>query len=790
MNKKSSKKKKYSPKKKTNKIVGKTINNILNNSGKSSTQKKNNSKIIKMDNPFETQNLIHTQKLRVIFIIIVIIMIILILRIGFLQFIQGGELREYAYQQQTINQVISPKRGKIYDSTGKALAISARVDTVTINPSKIKDSKDDEAKTKELKEKVAKAFSEIFELDYNSVLEKVNSNSQFQTIAKKVEQDKIDKLKEWIKENKISDGINIDEDSKRYYPYDTVASAVLGFCGTDNQGITGIESKWDDVLTGTPGKLISSKGSNLQEIPDSQEKYIPAENGSDITLSINWYIQTIVEKYLKQAVDENNCERGGNCIVMNPKTGDILAMASYPNYNLNTPFTPNESLAKVYDSLSDEDKGLEIQQMWRNKSVQDLYEPGSTFKVITSAVALEENITTPNVQGEFICTGYEHVGDRDIACWRNYNPHGYQSLTQALGNSCNPAFMQLGKRIGAPTLYKYYKAFGLFDKTGVGLSGEENSLFTQLDKVGPVELATMSFGQRLSITPLQMATAICAVANDGYLMQPRIVKSITNTDTGAVTEVEPVTVRQVISKETSEEVRKMMEYVATKGTGQNAQVTGYSIGGKTGTSEPPNDKKEDGYVASYVAISPVEDTQVVLLLTLYKPPANNHQGGTLAGPVVSQMLSEILPLLNVTSTSTTGNTKTNGDLITVPDVRTKTIAEAQKILQEAGFEVKISTTGDVNTELVTEQTPKPGVALNKKSVIYLYDKSAVVNSTTVPDLKNMSLTDATNALREKGLNITYEGSGIVISQEYSKDTQIPEGSVVSVTLKAKLTDAH
>lgn len=790
MNKKSSKKKKYSPKKKTNKIVGKTINNILNNSGKSSTPKKTNSKIIKMDNPFETQNLIHTQKLRVIFIIIVIIMIILILRIGFLQFIQGGELREYAYQQQTINQVISPKRGKIYDSTGKALAISARVDTVTINPSKIKDSKDDEAKTKELKEKVAKAFSEIFELDYNSVLEKVNSNSQFQTIAKKVEQDKIDKLKDWIKENKIADGINIDEDSKRYYPYDTVASAVLGFCGTDNQGITGIESKWDDVLTGTPGKLISSKGSNLQEIPDSQEKYIPAENGSDITLSINWYIQTIVEKYLKQAVDENNCERGGNCIVMNPKTGDILAMASYPNYNLNTPFTPNESLAKVYDSLSDEDKGLEIQKMWRNKSVQDLYEPGSTFKVITSAVALEENITTPNVQGEFICTGYEHVGDRDIACWRNYNPHGYQSLTQALGNSCNPAFMQLGKRIGAPTLYKYYKAFGLFDKTGVGLSGEENSLFTQLDKVGPVELATMSFGQRLSITPLQMATAICAVANDGYLMQPRIVKSITNTDTGAVTEVEPVTVRQVISKETSEEVRKMMEYVATKGTGQNAQVTGYSIGGKTGTSEPPNDKKEDGYVASYVAISPVEDTQVVLLLTLYKPPANNHQGGTLAGPVVSQMLSEILPLLNVTSTSTTGNTKTNGDLITVPDVRTKTIAEAQKILQEAGFEVKISTTGDVNTELVTEQTPKPGVALNKKSVIYLYDKSAVVNSTTVPDLKNMSLTDATNALREKGLNITYEGSGIVISQEYSKDTQIPEGSVVSVTLKAKLTDAH
>ena len=752
--------------------------------------KKNNSKIIKMNNPFETQNLIHTKKLRIAFILILIIMLALIFRIGFLQFVQGGELREYAYQQQTINQIISPKRGKIYDSTGKALAISARVDTVTINPSKIKDSKDNEEKTKEIKEKVAKAFSEIFELEYDSILEKVNSNSQFQTIAKKVEQDKIDQLKTWLKENEITDGINIDEDSKRYYPYDTLAAAIIGFCGTDNQGITGLESKWDDVLTGTPGKLISSKGSNLQEIPDSQEKYIAAENGSDLTLTIDWNIQTIVEKYLKQAVDENNCERGGNVIVMNPKNGDILAMACYPTYNLNSPFTPNETLSQTYTTLSDEEKSTEIQKMWKNKSVQELYEPGSTFKVITSAVALEENITTPNVAGEFVCTGYEHVSDRDIACWRNYNPHGYQSLTQALGNSCNPAFMQLGKRIGAPTLYKYYKAFGLFDKTGVALAGEENSLFTSLDKVGPVELATMSFGQRLSITPLQMATAICAVANDGYLMQPRIVKSITNTDTGAVTEVAPVTVRQVISKETSEEVREMMEYVATIGTGQNGQVTGYSIGGKTGTSEPPDDKKDEGYVASYVAISPVEDTQVVLLLSLYKPPASNHQGGTLAGPVVSQMLSEILPYLNVTSTSATGENHTDEGLITVPEVRNKTIAEAQKILEESGFTVKVSTTADPNTELVTDQTPKPGIALSEDSIIYLYDKNAVANSCTVPDLKNMNLTEATITLRESGLNITTEGNGVVISQEYTKDSQIPEGTVVSVTLKTKLTDAH
>lgn len=764
------------------------MNNKKNNKKVSNAKSKSNSKVIKLNNDFNSQNLIHHKKLKIIFIIILLILIVLIFRIGFLQFVQGNSLKESAYQQQTINQIISPKRGNIYDSTGNTLAISVRVDTVTINPSKITD--DDDEKNIKLKEKVSKAFSEIFELEYEDVFEKVNSNSQFQTIAKKVEQDKIDELKNWMEENDIYAGINIDEDSKRHYPYDSVLSTVLGFCGTDNQGITGIENKWDDVLTGTPGKIISSKGSNQQEIPNSEETYIAAENGSHLTLTIDLNIQTIVEKYLKQAVEENNCENGGNVIVMNPKNGDILAMACYPNYNLNDPFTPNEKLAQTYDSLTSEEKSLEIQKMWRNKSVSDLYEPGSTFKVITSAVALEENITTPFVNAEFLCTGSEHVEDRNIACWRSYNPHGYQNLTQALGNSCNPAFMQLGKRVGAPTLYKYYKAFGLFDKTGVALSGEENSLFYNLNNVGPVELATMSFGQRISITPMQMATAICAVANDGYLMQPRIVKEITNSDTGAITTVDPVTVRQVISKETSEEVKTMMEYVATTGTGQNAKVAGYSIGGKTGTSEPPENRPEDGYVASYVAISPVEDTQVVLLLTLYKPPANNHQGGTLAGPVVGQMLSEILPYLNVPSTLTEDSIARNENLIMVPDVRNKTITEAQKILEDAGFKVKISSNADPNTELVNDQSPKPGVSLESNSIIFLYDKDSVSTSTTVPDLKGMNSSEAKFALNSKNLNISIEGNGNVISQDYTKDTQVPEGTVISVTLKPTLTDAH
>lgn len=555
------KKSKQNPSKKNSKKNNKKL-------AKKIVKKTDDSNVVKINTDLNTQNLIHTKKLKATFIIVIILILALILRIGFIQFVEGDSLKESAYKQQTINQVISPKRGNIYDSTGQILATSATVDTVTIDPSKLVVSDDNEEENKEYKEKIAKAFSEIFELDYDEVLEKVNSDSQFQTIAKKVEQDKVDELKTWMEENDVSTGINIDEDTKRYYPYDTVASNVIGFCGTDNQGITGIESKWDSVLTGTPGKIVSSQGSDQQEIPDSEETYIAAENGSDITLTIDLKIQTIVEKYLKQAVEENSCENGGNVIVMDPQTGDILAMACYPDYNLNTPFTPNDSLAETYSSLSEEEQNEAIQEMWKNKSVSDLYEPGSTFKLITSAIALEENITTTDVAGEFYCSGHEQVEDRSIACWRYYNPHGSQSLKQALGNSCNPAFIQLSKRIGIPTTYKYYKAFGLLEKTGVALAGEESSLVRSEDEATAVDLATMSFGQRLSITPLQMITAVCAIANDGYLMQPRIVKQITNTDTGAVTEIEPVTVRQVISEETSEEVKYMMQYVAEYGTGR------------------------------------------------------------------------------------------------------------------------------------------------------------------------------------------------------------------------------
>jgi stage V sporulation protein D (sporulation-specific penicillin-binding protein) len=434
--------------------------------------------------------------------------------------------------------------------------------------------------------------------------------------------------------------------------------------------------------------------------------------------------------------------------------------------------------------------------MWANKSVAETYEPGSTFKVITASVALEENITSTDVAGDFYCKGYETFEDTSgstikIACWRT-NPHGVQTLREALCNSCNPAFMQLGKRIGATTLYKYYEAFGLFDSTNSGLYGEQSSIFQNLSNVGPVELATMSFGQRLNITPLQMITAISCVANDGILMQPRIVKEITNTDTGTVTEVSTKQVRQVISKQTAENVKSMMESVATVGTGKTVAVAGYSIGGKTGTSEPPVGKEEEGYVASYVAISPVEDTQIVLLLTLYDPQGSNgHQGGTIAGPVVSQMLSEILPYLGISSDDDTSSTTTSSDYIVVPDVRNKTVAEAEKILKEAGFTTKTYVDGDANTLLVEDQTPKPGNYLPKNSIIILYGQgSSVSTSVTVPDLKGMTASEATNTLKSKNLNINIEGSGTVSSQDYAKDEQVPEGTIINVTLKQTVSNAQ
>lgn len=706
--------------------------------------------------------------------------IFLVVRIGYLQFVKGPELKESANRQQTTNRTISAKRGNIYDSTGKLLAASAQVDTISVNPSKIKD---------ENKEKLAQAFVNIFELDYNEVINKLNSKNSTETIVKKVEQDRVDKLEEWMKTNKISSGINIDEDVKRYYPYGTLAANLIGFCDTDNKGQEGIELKWDNVLSGRAGKIVSLEDATMDLIPDSNESYVPAENGSNITLTIDANIQTIAEKYLEQACKENNCKNGGNVIIMNPNNGDILAMATYPSYDLNSPRQPNNSLVDGWDNLSGEEKLNNLFSMWRNRAVADTYEPGSTFKIITAATALEENIVETDHAGDFYCPGYQMVNGIKINCWRNVSTHGSQSLRQALMNSCNPAFIQLGQKIGTSTLYKYYKAFGLFDITGIATSGEANSSFWDLDDLGQMELATMSFGQRFKITPIQLITAVSSIANDGVLVQPRIVKEFTNTDTGAVTTIEPKTVRQVVSKETADKMLNMLESVVTTGGGHYAQVTGYSVAGKTGTSEPVSGDSNSYYIASFVGISPVENPEVVVLITLYNPQGpNGHFGGTIAAPVCSQILSDVLPYLGIPSddlSSSSSSVKTTA----IPDVRNKTVAEAKKILNAAGFTCNVSTTD--TSLIVSDQVPKPGTALISEASVNLYTQDTDTRvSQEVPDLKGMTYAQARDSLKAKNLNIHVSGNGVVLTQDPMSGTAVEEGTVVNVTLQPKSSDTH
>ena len=724
-----------------------------------------------------------SKKLRIAMIVFMLLILALIIRLGFIQFVQGAELKEKMYYQSTKNQIISPKRGTIYDSTGKALATSAQVDTVSVEPKNIVEytgDKKDEEKTEALKEKLAKTFSEIFELDYDETLEKLHSNSSYSVIARKVEKDKVDKLREWMNEEEIYSGINIDEDTKRYYPYENLASSLIGFCNIDNVGAEGLEAAWNDVLTGTPGKIVESQDALQGAIPDSNQTYIPAQNGSNITLTIDANIQTIVEKYLKQACLENKCSRGGNAIMMNPKTGDILAMATYPDYNLNEPLEMPINIEKEkWDKMSSEERMNAIYSLYRNRAVTDKYEPGSVFKIITASIALEENIEEPDVANEFNCIGYQVVSGIKMRCSEG-TKHGKQSLRQALSNSCNPAFIQLGQKIGASTCYRYYNAFGLFEKTGIATSGESNSsIFWDLEDVGKIELATMSFGQRFKITPLQMITAASAIANDGILMQPRIVKEIKNTNTGAVTTVDPVQVRQVVSKETADTMLDMLETVVETGSGKKAKVKGYSIAGKTGTSEPDPGNPDEGFTASFLAISPTENPEVVLLVTLYDPDGpKGHYGSSVAAPVASQILKEVLPYLQVPSDSsenTDANKTTN-----LPNVVNKTVAEAKKIIENAGF---ICSTSADSTEIVTEQYPLKGTSLMKNAVVKLYTNSEDTRiSKQVPNLIGKSLSQVKTELRNLNLNLSVSGSGTVISQDPIEGTAVEEGTVVKITL--------
>ena len=555
-------------------------------------------------------NLKNKKKMRNALFMAFLVLFMLLLRIGYIEFFKGKELQVLAYDQLVQKRSVNPKRGTIYDSSGKyVLAVSSTAYTVSVNPTNIPSEK---------KEIIAKKLSDLFQLDYDTVFKKISKRSSIETIVGKIEKDKADELRTWLLDNNINTGINIDEDSKRYYPYANLASHVIGFCGGDNQGLDGVEAKYDDILSGMAGSISRATDATGEEIGTEGEVYTSAINGNDIVLSIDMTIQSIVEKYLEEACIDNSCTDGGNIVVMNPKTGDILAMATYPSYNLNEPYTiNNEELQANWDNIDQAEKSKNLQAMWRNKAISDTYEPGSVFKLITASSALEEKITDTDNSGEFTCTGSITIAGARIKCWRYYRPHGSESLRQGLMNSCNPVFIGLGQKIGVKTYFEYLNKFGLLSKTGVMLPGEANSIFVKEDKCGPVELATISFGQRFEITPIQLVTAVSSIANGGELVTPRIVKEVINSETGEKTELPVEKKGRVISKETSDKVLSMMESVVSEGTGKNAKVEGYRIGGKTGTSE---DGVNTGkYVTSFCGVAPIDDTEVVVLVTLYNP---------------------------------------------------------------------------------------------------------------------------------------------------------------------------
>ncbi len=588
----------------------------------------------------EPINLNNKKKMKNALFIVFLVLILLIGRIGYIQFIQGGSLQVLAYEQQVQRRAVNSKRGTIYDATGKyILAVSSTAYTITANPTNISE------KNKEI---IARKIADMFSLDYEKTLKKLKKRSSIEIIVKKIDETQADEFRKWLQENKIETGINIDEDNKRYYPYANLASQVIGFCGGDNQGLDGVEAKYDEILKGTAGSISRATDAAGEEIGTEGENYTSAIDGNSIILSIDMTIQSIAEKYLEQACIDNNCTDGGNIVIMNPQNGDILAMATYPSYNLNEPYTiNNEELKSNWDNMDQSEKSRNLQGMWRNKAISDTYEPGSVFKLVTASTALEEGLTDTDRSGEFCCTGSITVAGARIKCWRYYRPHGSESLREGLMNSCNPVFIGLGQKIGVEKYFEYLNKFGLLSKTGVMLPGEANSIFVKQEKCGPVELATISFGQRFEITPLQLITAVSAISNGGTLITPRIVTATIDSQTEERKELEVEKKHTVISKETSEKVLSMMESVVSEGTGKNAKVEGFRIGGKTGTSE---DGVNTGkYVTSFCGVAPIDNPQAVVLVTLYNPTGEGgHQGGGVAAPVGGQIFSEILPYLEVT----------------------------------------------------------------------------------------------------------------------------------------------
>ncbi|MGL4914105.1 MAG: stage V sporulation protein D [Romboutsia sp.] len=650
---------------------------------------------------------ISKKRLVLVLVLACILFLGLTMRTGYLQLIKGEWLSTKATDQQTREIPIEPKRGTIYDKNMKELAVSVTKYTVWCKPVEVKD-----------KGEAAKSVSEILGKEYDDVFKLVSKkNMALVKIERWIDDDKATK----IREAKIP-GIWVAEDNQRYYPYGNFAPYVLGHTSADSQGIAGIEMQYDKQLKGKAGKLIVSTDASGREIPRGMEKYYEPVEGNGLVLSIDEVIQHYTEKAVQKAYELNNAKRV-TVVSMDPRTGDILSLASKPDYNPNDPRTPiYPYYQEELDKYEEKDKIKGYYQMWRNPVVSDAYEPGSTFKLVTSSAGLEENVIKDGEK--FTCTGGVTISGQRLKCWRSYRPHGEQTFKQGVQNSCNPVFIEVGNRLGVGKMYDYIEAFGFMDKTGIDLPGEGKGILHKEKNVGPVELATISFGQANSVTPIQLITAISAIANDGNLMQPRVVKGYTDNKGNIIEEIPPKVVRQVISQETSKEMMEIAESVVSEGGGKTAYIPGYRIGGKTGTAQKVIDGRyaQGKYICSFMGIAPTDDPQIVVLAIVDEPTGVSAFGSTTAGPIIKEIMNDSLKYLGVEPKySEKEKQEFQKEKVTVPDVRNLAIEEAVNVLEEA----KLSPNLDTDIEIpkgtkIVDMFPKPGVKVYENSSIMLY----------------------------------------------------------------------
>lgn len=727
------------------------------------------------------------QRLRQRTAILILLILVLgfgaaVLRLTYLTTIQSSELQESAVDLQLADTTVSAKRGTIYDANGNVLAESASVWQVVMSPVNFKNDKQRQA--------AAKGLSEIFDLEYNDVLDDTKQQSHYVVVKRRIESDEREKVLELIdtlkKDYSCSGVIQLLDDYKRYYPKNSLASSVIGFTGSDDQGLEGIEYEYDSYLSGTPGRIITAQNARGTDMPFRYEQNVESEDGNNVYLTIDETIQSICEKYMQKGVEDNNVLNKGVCIAMDVNTGAILAMVTTDGYDLNNPYELSAKDKKKIKSTPKkkqaEAESAALSNMWRNKAVADTYMPGSVFKMCVASAALEENLV--NEKTSFTCTGSISVEGETIHC-SNISGHGTQNFVEVISNSCNPAFIQIGQMLGAGKFRQYYQGFGFSDKTGIDLPGEAEDSFWKEGKMGGVDLAVASFGQNFSITPIQMITACAAVSNGGYVVQPHVVSKITDSKGNVIKTVDKKVKRQVISDDTSKKMNEYLEYNTERQGAAAGYISGYKVAGKTGTTEKRGVTKfessfSEDYISSFCGYAPADDPQIAMLVFFDTPDGDAYYGSQVSSPVFINIMSEVLPYLDV-KTSYTDEELGYVDA-SAGDYTGVSVDEAKTAVEADGFTATVKGNGST----VISQIPTVSSGLQKGGSIVLYtDSNSQSETVSVPSLIGLSPDEVNNVASDYGLNVSFSGattsSGTSSSQNIEAGTSVSPGTVITVS---------